>query len=257
MGIVTETRLRAMLAKGIPNPFILQAEEKLTPAAADFLKSRGIRIETSVKSSGRTLNAPSVYPLIPVGVSNRHVHLSRAHVECLFGPGYTLTPDRALSQPGQYAAIETVTLQGPRGEIQRVRVLGPSRAETQVEISRTDGYLLGIHAPVRLSGNVAGTPGAVLVGPQGTLELSHGVIVAECHVHMSILDAAHFQVQNGDTIVVETPSDRSRRILFPQVIVRVHERYSLDFHIDLDEANAAGLRTGDFVERIAFQDQFS
>lgn len=251
MGIVTETHLRAMLAKGIPNPYVLQEGDKLTPAAVDFLKSRGIRVETSIGPSD-VKKSPSVYPPIPVGVSNRHVHLSDPHVERLFGPGYKLTPDRMLSQLGQYAALEMVTLRGPKGEIPRVRVLGPSRSETQVEISRTDGFFLGIQAPVRLSGNVADTPGAMLIGPHGMVELSQGVIVAQCHVHMSTVEAAYFHVQDGDTLCLQTSIDQPRQLIFPKVAVRVHERYSLDFHIDLDEANAVELRTGDFVERIAF-----
>ncbi|MCK9909389.1 phosphate propanoyltransferase, partial [Microbacteriaceae bacterium K1510] len=144
---------------------------------------------------------------IPVGVSNRHVHLSPEDVEILFGPGYSLVPERELSQPGQFAAKEKVTLLGPKGFIQGVRILGPARGATQVEISRTDGFQLGVHAPVRLSGDIEGTPGITLIGPSGCVVLAKGVIVAKRHVHMSPVDADRFEVKNGDTIILQTPGD--------------------------------------------------
>ncbi|WP_152391633.1 phosphate propanoyltransferase [Paenibacillus guangzhouensis] len=248
MGIVTESSLRAMLPSGIPNPFTLTSNGKLTPAAADFLRSRGIKvIILDEKEVQRTRQA---FPLIPVGVSNRHVHLSQHHVEQLFGAGTSLTPDRPLSQPGQYAALEKVTLRTAKSEIRGVRVLGPARKETQVEISRTDGFQLGLHAPLRLSGDTANTPGITLIGPAGQVQLAHGVIVAKCHVHMSPADAAVFQVKSGDVMTLRTLHTQERPLIFPSVAVRVDERYVLDFHIDMDEANAAGLHTGNHVQYI-------
>lgn len=249
MAIITEAILRARLASGIPNPFSCEEGDKLTPAAADFLRARGITIQKG--SSGPTpihhMNT-SESKHIPVGVSNRHVHLSPEHVEKLFGTGHILTPLRELSQKGQFAARETVTLAGPKGIIQNVRVLGPSRGATQVEISRTDGYTLGIHPPVRLSGNLHGTPGITIVGEKTAIVLNEGLIVAKNHVHLSPADAKTFGVMNGDSIIVQTLGDRP--LLFADVTVRVNDGYSMDFHVDMDEANAASLRTGDFVRMV-------
>jgi putative phosphotransacetylase len=249
MALITETYLRARLVSGIPNPFPLTDGDKLTPAAADFLKSRGIstqrqtsdpvNLRESVKSGGLTL---------PVGVSNRHVHLSPEHVEALFGSGNNLTPLRELSQKGQFAAKETVTLVGPKGIIPNVRILGPSRGVSQVEISRTDGFTLGIHPEVRLSGHIGGTPGITIAGGKAAIVLQEGLIVAKNHVHMSPEDAEKFQVAGGDSLIVQTLGDRP--VLFADVIVRVSSHFSLDFHIDTDEANAAQLNTGDVVRVI-------
>jgi putative phosphotransacetylase len=246
MGLITESYLRTLLPKGIPNPFPFHAGDKITPAAADFLKGRGIvlkPVESTSLSEQPEWNAEQY--TIPVGVSNRHVHLSPEDVEILFGPGYSLVPDRELSQPGQFAAKEKVTLLGPKGFIQGVRILGPARGATQVEISRTDGFQLGVHAPVRLSGDIEGTPGITIIGPNGCVVAKQGVIVAKRHVHMSPADADRFQVKHGDTIILQTPGDRP--IIYPDVVVRVHDRFVLDFHVDLDEGNAANLRTGDIV----------
>ncbi|MGE5702938.1 MAG: phosphate propanoyltransferase [Clostridia bacterium] len=242
MALITETTLRAMLRTGIPNPFPVRANDRFTPAAIDFLKGRGIQM----KASGPEESVErSDLPTIPVGVSNRHVHLSPADVEKLFGQGYSLTPFRNLSQPGQFAAAELVTLHGPKGLIQNVRVLGPARGASQVEISKTDGFGLGIHPPVRLSGDIEGTPGITLIGPKGFVTLEKGVIIAKCHVHMSAEEARQFGVQNGDSLILQTTGDRP--IIYPDVVVRVSPNYALDFHIDLDEGNAANLKTGDQV----------
>lgn len=183
---------------------------------------------------------------VPVGVSGRHVHLSPEHVEALFGKGHELTPIKELSQPGQFAADECVTLVGPRGSIERVRVLGPARGATQVEISKTDGFKLGVHPPVRLSGDIKGTPGIQLVGPAGTITIEEGVIVAARHIHMTPADAEKAGVKDGDVVKVRVGGDRG--LIFDQVIIRVRDDFALDFHIDTDEANAAGLRTGDTGE---------
>ena len=183
---------------------------------------------------------------VPVGVSGRHIHLSPEHVEQLFGEGHQLTPIKELSQPGQFAADECVTLVGPKGSIERVRVLGPARDATQVEISITDGFRLGIHAPVRLSGDIKGTPGIQIVGPKGSITIDEGVIVAARHIHMTPADAESTGLKDGDVVKVRVGG--SRALIFDQVVIRVRDDFALDFHIDTDEANAAGLRTGDVAE---------
>lgn len=250
MTLITETHLRTQLVKGLPNPFPITVGDKLTPAAADFLKDRGIALRRVASSESTILPGSEDVGLkfIPVGVSNRHVHLSPEHVEALFGVGYALTPQRVLSQKGQFAARETVTLIGPKGIIQHVRILGPSRGATQVEISRTDGYALGVHPPVRISGDIQGTPSITLVGASGTVVLQQGLIIAKNHVHMSPEDAQTFQVNEGDRLIVQATGERP--IIFADTIVRISAHFSLDFHIDLDEANAAHLNTGDKVQMI-------
>lgn len=182
---------------------------------------------------------------IPVGVSNRHIHLAAEHIEVLFGHGYCLTRDKDLKQTGEYAAKETVTLVGPKGVIRNVRVLGPVRAFTQVEISRTDGFGLGVVPPVRDSGKIAGSPGIVVAGPRGAVTLTEGVICAARHIHMEEADAGKLQVNDGDRVTVNVPGDRGGT--FANVLVRVHPSFRLEFHIDTDEANAAGLKNGDMV----------
>jgi propanediol utilization protein len=180
---------------------------------------------------------------VPINISARHLHLTSEHVEALFGPGHQLTPIRDLSQPGQFACDERVTLVGPRGTIEDVRVLGPIRPETQVEISRTDELKLGIDAPIRASGSLDGSIGLELVGPAGSVFLERGVIQAQRHIHMSPEDAARFGVQDRDWVMVRVGGERG--IIFDDVLVRVSEKYALDMHIDTDEANAADLKPGD------------
>ncbi|WP_123040137.1 phosphate propanoyltransferase [Cohnella candidum] len=250
MALITETSLRARLAGGLPDPFPLAADDRLTPAAADFLKSRGISLlRLASGESSPAGDSVQVLPAdIPVGVSNRHIHLSPEHVEALFGPGYRLTPMKELSQKGQFAARETVTLIGPKGMLTGVRVLGPARGASQAEISRTDGFALGIHPPVRLSGDIAGTPGVTVAGEKGVIVMQEGLIVARNHVHMSPEDAQKYGVQNGDSLIVQSLGER--KVLFAGVIVRVHPNYSLDLHLDTDEANAASLKTGDAVRLV-------
>ncbi|CAH0122300.1 Phosphate propanoyltransferase [Paenibacillus sp. CECT 9249] len=179
---------------------------------------------------------------IPIGVSNRHVHLSPSAVERLFGPGNALTPLRELSQPGQFACRETVSLIGPKGRIDRVRVLGPARGETQVEISLYDGYTLGVVPPVRDSGDIEGTPGIVMEGPRGRLRIDKGVICAARHIHMHPADAAAFGVHNGQRVKVSV--DGPRGLILDHVLIRVSANYRLEMHIDLDEANAGQIATG-------------
>ncbi|HZG82528.1 MAG TPA: phosphate propanoyltransferase [Brevibacillus sp.] len=253
MSLITESALRAMQKTGIPTPFFLGKGDILTPAAADFLRGRGIQVKAFEEQPDEELAAQTPRE-IPLGVSNRHVHLSLEHVERLFGKGHSLTPLRELSQPGQFACEETVTLVGPKGSIHGVRILGPARTQTQVEISRTDGYVLGVAAPLRMSGDIEGTPGLVLVTGRGTVVLEKGVIVAKRHVHMSVQEAQQFQVQDGDSLILETQTDRP--IVYPDVIVRVDPRFALDFHVDLDEGNAANVKTGDRVKVIGKNGRF-
>lgn len=179
---------------------------------------------------------------IPVEISAHHVHLSREHVEKLFGPGHTLTPMKDLSQPGQFASEEQVTLVGPKGTVPRVRVLGPERRETQVEISKTEQFTLGIKPPIRDSGNLAGTPGLSIEGPAGCVQLDHGVIAAMRHVHMTPDDAKEMGLTDRDMVRVCIPGERE--LIFGDVLVRVSEQYSLAMHLDTDEANAADIQPG-------------
>ena len=189
---------------------------------------------------------------IPVGVSARHVHVSQADLETLFGYGAVLHPKKALSQPGQFACEETVDLKGPRGTIPHVRILGPVRPHTQVEVSQTDALKLGIEAPVRESGDIQNTPGLTLVGPQGSIELKRGVIVAMRHIHMTPSDARALGVEDKEEVTVRTLQG-SRSLIFEHVVARVSPSYKLDFHIDTDEANAAGLHTGDEVDLVEIE----
>jgi len=190
-------------------------------------------------------------PGIIVGVSNRHVHLSREDLETLFGKGYELTPVKELRQPGQYAAKETVTIVGPKGAIENVRVLGPVRKETQVEISRTDAFRLGVRPPVRDSGDLEGTPGIVIIGPNGILVKEKGVIIAKRHIHMHPKDAEYYGVKDKDIVKVIVENG-DRRLIFDDVLIRVREDFALEFHVDTDEANAAMLNTGDLVYIVEF-----
>ena len=182
---------------------------------------------------------------IPVGVSGRHLHLSRAHLDALFGPGYELTKKKDLSQPGQYASEETVDIMTTKGAFTRVRILGPVRKDTQIELSLTDAVKLGINPPIRDSGNVAGSPGVVLVGPNGTITLDQGAIAALRHIHMTPADAERFGVKDKDIVQVECPGERG--MIMGQVLVRVNDQYALEMHVDTDEGNAACLITGDKV----------
>jgi putative phosphotransacetylase len=183
---------------------------------------------------------------LPVNVSARHIHLSPAHVEALFGPGHQLTKLKDLKQPGQFACSETVAVIGPRGRFPKVRILGPARGDTQLEVSLTDARTLGMEVPVRLSGNIGGTPGITLEGPNGRITIPHGVIVAARHIHLGLQDAARFGVQHGQRVRVRTVS--ARPLTFDDVLVRVSEQYVAEMHVDTDEGNAAGINDGDLVE---------
>lgn len=180
---------------------------------------------------------------VPAGISNRHLHVTQADLETLFGEGYELKQMKPLSQPGQFAAEEIVTLIGPKNSIAKVRILGPVRPSTQVEISRTDSFVLGVNAPVRDSGSLTGTPGLIIEGPKGRVELNEGVIIAQRHLHLHTDEANELGLKDKDTIAVQFEGDRS--VVFNNVLVRVSPKFAIDLHIDTDEANAAGLANGD------------
>lgn len=187
-----------------------------------------------------------------VGLSNKHVHLSQEHIDILYGEGHQLTPMKDLSQPGQFACEEKVDLVGPKRTIEGVRILGPARKESQVEISMSDGFTLGLkNVPVRDSGKLDGTPGVKLVGPKGEVELGKGVIVAARHIHMHTSDAEKYGLKDKDIVKVKVNGPRG--LTFENVLIRVHETYALDMHLDVEEGNAAGLQNGDAVEVIIEQ----
>ena len=185
---------------------------------------------------------------IPLGISNRHVHISSDDLTTLFGQGQKLTGMKDLSQPGQFVSEQTVTLVGPKGVIEKVRVLGPVRPNTQVEISVSDCFKLGIQAPIRDSGDLAGSAPVTLVGPVGSVTLPEGCIIAARHIHMHSRDAERYGVLDGDRVNVKSSGPRG--IVFNEVLVRVHENYRLEMHLDIDEANAASLINGDRLEII-------
>ena len=180
---------------------------------------------------------------IPVGVSNRHIHLTEQDVETLFGAGYQLTPLKDLSQPGQYACKETLTIVGPSMRpIENVRVLGPVRKRSQVEISRTDSFTLKVKPPVRESGKLDGSAPITIIGPKGILTLKEGCIIANRHIHMSPADGERYGIKDGDYVTVDANGERRTR--FFDVQVRVHPDFRLEMHLDTDDANAAALGNG-------------
>ena len=184
---------------------------------------------------------------IPIGVSNRHIHLSVADLETLFGKGYELTPIKDLSQPGQYACKECLTIIGPSMRpIENVRVLGPVRKSSQVEISATDSYVLKVKPPVRESGNIKGSAAIRIIGPKGVVELDEGCIVANRHIHMSPSDAEVFGVKDGDYVNIDV--EGKRRTRWYDVQVRVHADFRLEMHVDTDDANAVGIGNGSKVK---------
>lgn len=185
---------------------------------------------------------------VPAAVSNRHIHLCRADIDKLFGAGYELQPLKPLSQPGQYAAKETVTLTGPKGSIAGVRVLGPARPDTQAEISVTDSFKLGIRPVVRMSGKVDGSPGGKIEGPAGSVELEKGIMVSARHLHLSAAQAVELGLRDGQ--VVSLKSFGERATVFENVAVRSGDGHDMEVHLDMDEANAAMLKNGDIMEII-------
>lgn len=183
---------------------------------------------------------------IPVGISNRHIHLSDRDFAELFGAGAKFTIFKELSQPGQFASDQLVTLVGPKGVIEKVRVLGPTRKKTQVEISVSDCFKLGIQAPIRDSGHLEGSARIALVGPAGSVTISEGCIIPARHIHMHLKDADRFGVKDGDRVTVKVSGPRS--IIFHEVLARVSKNYVLEMHVDIDEANAACLKNNDYLE---------
>lgn len=179
---------------------------------------------------------------VPIGVSNRHIHLDRADMDTLFGPGSELTKKKMLGQPGQYAAEEQVTIKGPKGQIARVRVLGPLRSKTQVEISIADGFVLGVKPPVRESGQLQNAPGIEIIGPKGTVKKDACVIAALRHIHMTPKMAAGFGVKDGDFVRVEIPGVRGA--ILDHTLIRVSDKFDLEMHIDVEEGNALGVGNG-------------
>lgn len=183
--------------------------------------------------------------LVPIGVSNRHIHLSRPDMDALFGPGSELTRMKAMKQPGQYAAEEIVTIRGPKGQIAKVRVLGPLRKETQIEVSVADGFTLGIKPPLRMSGKLEQSPGIEVIGPYGTVKKESGVIVALRHIHMLPAEAAKLGLKNGEEVDVEIGGVRGG--IMHNVTIRAAEASFMEMHIDVEEANAFGLKNDAMV----------
>lgn len=186
-----------------------------------------------------------------IDVSARHIHLTREDQDVLFGKGYELTVHKELAGGGGFASAEQIAIVGPRSTFPKVRILGPCRKESQVELSKTDARALGVDAPVRLSGDLAGTPGIKLVGPAGELELDHGVIVAKRHIHIGTKQQAEWGLNNGDVVAVRVDTE-DRSLIFGDTEIRVQksEEDLALMHIDTDEANAAGMKpmTGYIVE---------
>ncbi len=221
---------------------------RAAPPGLDRAAVERIVREIVLASSGRPPSqAADAEPKLVVSISARHCHLTDEHVERLFGPGRRLTPMKDLYQDGFYAAEETVMVVGPKRKmLPTVRVLGPTRKASQVELAFTDGISLGIDLPVRASGRISGTPGCVLVGPAGAVELAEGVIRAERHVHMSHADAEHFGVRDGDRMSLVIRG--SCGTVFRYLLVRADAAAKLEVHIDTDEGNAADL---DHAESVA------
>ena len=219
--------------------------ENIEMTVAEIVRQVIAGMESGEKSSCNGCKSPCATTSceVPVGVSNRHIHLSRADVETLFGKGYELTPLKELSQPGQYACKETLTIIGPSlRPIENVRVLGPERGASQVEISKTDSYTLKVKPPVRESGKIAGSAPITIIGPKGVVTLSEGCIIANRHIHMSLDDGARFGVKDNDYVTVDV--EGTRRTRWFDVQVRVHKDFRLEMHVDTDDANAVGIGNG-------------
>jgi len=211
--------------------------EMITEAIMEALKSRKIAGSGQTCTSGCRADLGEME--VPVGISNHHVHLSQQDLETCFGKGHQLESIKDLTQPGQFACKETVTLCGPKGALEKIRVLGPVRKESQVELLASDNFKLGIKAPLRLSGDLDGSAGVTVVGPCGSVFLKQGAIIAKRHIHMLPEDAARYGVTDGQMVSIEVPGDRGG--VYGNVMVRVTDTSALDCHIDTEEANAMGL----------------
>ncbi len=185
---------------------------------------------------------------LPIAMSNKHLHVSQKDLEVLFGEGYELTQMKDLSQPGQFASEEKVDIQGGRGTLKGVRILGPVRPDTQIEVSMSDAFSLGVECMLRDSGDIEGTPGVTIIGPKGEVKIDKGVIVASRHIHMHTQDGEDFGVKDKDKVSIEVPGERG--LVFNNVLVRVGDNYKLEMHVDMEEGNAAGIKNGDIVTLI-------
>lgn len=183
---------------------------------------------------------------VKVGISNKHMHITKEDLETLFGEGYELTLFKALGQPGQYASNEKLDVVGPKGTLSGIRILGPVRPSTQIELSMSDARSIGINAPIRESGDVAGSPGCKLVGPKGELEIKEGVIVALRHIHLTEGEAKDACVKDKDYVSLKFEGPRA--VTFDNVLIRVNVNYSGEAHLDTDEGNAGCVNTGDMGE---------
>ncbi|MDR0638415.1 MAG: phosphate propanoyltransferase [Spirochaetaceae bacterium] len=183
---------------------------------------------------------------VEIGISNKHLHLSEADLAALFGTGHRLTVKKELKQPGQFAAEELVDIVGPKGTLKGIRVLGPTRKESQVELAMTDARTIGLKLPVRESGVLDGSPGVKLVGPSGEVTLTKGAIIALRHIHLSPSQAAEAGVKDKDWVTVKTSG--TRPLIFEDVLIRSGDAHICEMHVDTDEGNAAGLANGDLVE---------
>lgn len=216
----------------------MQDVKKLTDILIETFKNNSISQEKKENIDYESMQ-------VPVGVSGRHLHISREHMEILFGPGYELTPIKYLSQPGQYAAKEQLTICGPKGVFEKVRIIGPCRNKTQIEILQSDAFKLGIEAKIRLSGDLDDTPGLTIIGPKGSVILDKGAIVAQRHIHMNLDQAKAFGVIDGQAVSVMVAGIRGA--ILQNMLIRADENGYLDCHIDMEEANALGLCNGSKV----------
>ena len=183
-----------------------------------------------------------------VGLSNKHLHLKNEDIETLFGKGHTLTPTKDLKQPGQFASEEKVDIVGPKGTLKGIRVLGPARPETQIELAMTDARAIGLSAPIRESGKLDGTPGVKLIGPAGEVTIDHGAIIALRHIHLSPEQAIEAGVKDKEVVSIKVEGERG--LVFDNVLVRSGNGHEREIHLDTDEGNAAGLNNGDLGEII-------
>lgn len=184
---------------------------------------------------------------VPIGVSNRHAHLSQEHWDVLFGPGTQPRKFRSVKQPGFYACFEAVDVEGPKGKVEKVRLIAPHRPKTQIEVSGTDASALGLKPPIRDSGKLDGSSPVRILGPKGSIEIREGLIIARRHIHFHPLEAKAMGVQDGEIVRVRAGIGGARELVFERVLVRVSDQFSLELHIDTDEANSAWVRSGDQV----------
>lgn len=211
----------------------------------DYKKLVDMITETIYKEIKTKEEAPHLFS-IPAEISNHHVHLTRDSLDILYGKDYVLTKLRDLSQPGEFASNERVSIVGVNMKvIEKVRILGPLREYTQAELSITDGYFLGLELPTRISGNIKGSPPIIFIGPKGVLTLSEGAIRAARHIHMTPKDAEYYQVKNGDRVEVEVSGEHG--VIYKDVAIRVSQKSKLAFHLDTDEANAGNVKGSGFA----------